>query len=117
MYNPEVFLYVCCVFLNKDKFWEDFSKDFQKISCPLTDTIKMKWSAPNSQMVVLGIASVPCCEREGSAFLQILEWMIISCYILKGSNFEQSTPPHTHTTQLEQCLRSMFSFKFAIVCQ
>lgn len=81
-----------------------FFQNSQKISCPLTDTIKMKCSTPSSQVVVLGIASVPCCESEGSAFLRILEWTIISHYILRVKNPHQQEvtlnrvhthPPHT----------------------
>lgn len=119
------FMFVVCSCLETN-FRRIFQNN-QKISCPLTDTIKMKWSAPSSQMVVLGIASVPCCESKGATFLQMLEWMIISHYILRVKTPHQqevilnrvhTKPPHT--THLEEHLgmtsckreyfRHMFSF-------
>lgn len=111
MYIPEsCFMFAVCSYPETD-FGRIFLNS-HNTSCPLTTTIKMKWSAPNSQMVVLGIASVPCCKNEGSAFLRILEGMITSCYILRVKIPHQQavTLNRVHTTQLEQHLRSVFSF-------
>lgn len=123
-YIPEF----CLMFAVYSCLETDFGRIFQnsqKISCPLTDAIKMKRSTPSLQMVVLGIALVPCCESERSAFLQILEWMIISFYILRAKIPHQQevtlngvhTPSSHHPTgaalKNDTCRREHFGTMFS----
>jgi len=98
-------LYDCCMLVHRKSLEKDFRRIFQNsqnISCPLTASTKTKWSSASSRLVVLGIASDPCCDNGRSAFLQILGWVVISHYILRGKRNHQQRitlntyayPPH-----------------------